>query len=223
MAEVYYYVPTEDSDYIVECGLKLSRWFEREILFEGINKKCFSALLNPKDDMIKFNNESLRCMKLDLPSEYCYVADKYLYEVGLNMSEIMESYYKSIIPLEKYIFGLYRLPECLITTTVIPGQVDILNKAQDTPVLFNSSEELYINNLIEINKEIYEDFDDIVLYYFYSKLAGYKNITKIEEKNKGIAIFIDTTNIEGEKIHTIKMPKTVIEIENNNGDLKSEI
>ena len=222
MAEVYYYVPAEDSDYIIECGLKLSRWYEKEILIEGINKKCFSALLNPKDNMEKFSDEHLKCIKLDIPSEYCYVADKYLYEAGLYIPEIMESYYKSIIPIEKYLFGLYRLPECLVTTTVIPEQVGILNKAQDIPVLFNSSEELYINNLTEINKEIYEDFDDMILYYFYSKLAEYKNITCIEDKNNEMAIFIDNTNIKKDKIYTIKIPKIIAKT-GNNGDKNGEI
>lgn len=208
MAEVYFYVPTKDSEHIVECGLKLSQFFEREVLIENTNKKCFSALLNPKDDMVKFNDESLKCIKLDLPSEYCFVADKYLYEVALNIPELMEFYYKSIIPVKNYKFGLYRLPECLVTTTVIPGQISILNKPQDIPVLFNCSEELYINNLIEINKDLYSDFDDIALYHFYTKLVEHKkNIRKIVDKNTRIAIFIDEDDVGNGKVHVIKIPE----------------
>ncbi|HOJ09193.1 MAG TPA: hypothetical protein PK733_01180 [Clostridiales bacterium] len=217
MAEVYYYVPAEESENIVECGLKLSVWHSKEIMIEGIIKKCISALLNPKDDINKFNDEAYKCIKLDLPPDYCYVADRYLYEAGVDMPEVMELYLKSIIPLEKYIFGSYRLPECLVTTTVIPGQADLLNKAQDTPVLFNSSEELYLNNLIEFNKEKYYDFDDITMYFFYCKLSELKQIVKIEDKNRKIAVFIDNTDNGNERIYTIKIPETICNIENNSG------
>lgn len=208
MAEVYYYVPVEDSDYVIECGLKLSRWFDKEVVIQGKNKKCFSALLNPKDDMEKFNDKSLRCIKLDPPPEYCYVADKYLYKIGLNIPEVIELYYSSIIPIKNYIFGIYRLPECLVTTTAIQGQTDLLNKAQDIPVLFNYSEELYINNLMESNKETYECFEDMILYCFYSRLAEEKIMRKIEDKKTGVALFFYNDNKIDEKAKIIKIPKS---------------
>jgi len=100
-------------------------------------------------------------------------------------------YYKSVIPLENYIFGSYRLPECLVTTTVIPEQIYIANKAQDAPVLFNNSEELYLNNILEINKDVYKNFEDMLLYCFYSKLSELGDLLKIEDQGKGIAVFIE--------------------------------
>jgi len=42
------------------------------------------------------------------------VADKYLYEIGLNHSEVMELYLDSIMPIKDYTFGLYRLPDALL-------------------------------------------------------------------------------------------------------------
>jgi len=211
MAEVYYYVPAKETDHIIECGLKLSQWYDKEVLIERTSKRCISALLNPKDDIKKFNDDTLRCIKMELPFDYCYVADKYLFEVGQSKPEVMDLYYKSIIPLENYIFGLYRLPECLVTTTVIPGQIYVVNKAQDSPVLFNNSEELYLNNLIEINKETYDQYEDMSLYYFYSKLAEGGNITKIEDLDRGIAIFVDKGNTicnnYKTKVYTIKIPE----------------
>jgi len=95
MVEVYYYIPKEE----VENGLKLSEYFDKEVVIGNTRQKCISALLNPKDDMEKYRSESLRCVKLELPPEYCFVADKYLYEIGLNHSEVMELYLK-IIPLD---------------------------------------------------------------------------------------------------------------------------
>ncbi|NSW89725.1 MAG: hypothetical protein HPY74_03400 [Firmicutes bacterium] len=206
MAEVYYYIPADKAEYVVECGLKLSRWYDKEVLINGVKKKCIAALLNPKDDIEKFNNNNLKCIKLEVPSNYCYVADKYLYDTGINIPEVMDLYTASIVPIEKYLFGFHRLPECLVTTTVIAGQVRIMNKIKDSPVLINSSEELYIDNLIEMNKERYIDFEDTVLYYFYSKLAEFQKIDKIEDREKKIAIFID--KVQGRAI-TIKIPEMI--------------
>jgi len=84
MVEVYYYIPKEEVENAVECGLKLSEYFDKEVVIGNTRQKCISALLNPKDDMEKYRSESLRCVKLELPPEYCFVADKYLYEIGLN-------------------------------------------------------------------------------------------------------------------------------------------
>ena len=39
--------------------------------------------------MKKFKDDSLRCIKMELPSEYCYVADKYLFELGQSKPELM--------------------------------------------------------------------------------------------------------------------------------------
>jgi len=210
MAEVYYYIPVSEAEYIVECGLKLSRWYDREVLINGDKKKCISALLNPKDDIEKYSNDNLMCVKLEVPSNYCYIADKYLYNVSIDIPDAMELYTSSIIPIDKYIFGFHRLPECLVTTTVIEGQISIMSRVQDSPVLLNSSEELYIYNLIETNKEKYLDFEDTSLYYFYSSLAEFEKIDKIEDKKKKIAIFIDK---EVKRAIIIKVPEVIMEIE----------
>ena len=191
MAEVYFYVPSEEAGNAVECGLKLSTWYEKEVTINGEVKKCISALLNPKDDPIKYKSAELKCLKLELLPKYCYVADSLLYQVGLDYPEVMELYNYSIIPLERYIFGSYRLPECLITSTAINGQVAILDKRLDSPILFDKSEDLYVNNLIQIYKEEHDDFNDAMIYSFYCKLAEIGRVKKIEDGQKKIAVFLD--------------------------------
>jgi len=203
MVEVYYYVPSNEVVDAVECGLKLSKWFDKEIVIDGDNRKCISALLNPKDDMEKYRRAELKCLKLEVSPGYCFAADKYLYEAGLNSPEVMELYIKSILPVEKYIFGSYRLPECLVTSTIIGGHISVLDKRLDSPVLFDNSEELYVNNIIESYKEIHSDFNDIMLYYFYCKLADVKKVDRVEDNEKKIAVFID--RISGKAI-TVKIP-----------------
>jgi len=201
--EVYYYLPVDEVENAIECGLKLSKWFDKEVMIEGEIKRCISTLLNPRDDMQKYNSEKYRCVKLDVPLKYCYVADAYLYEVGTDYPEIMEKYLESVIPLEKYVFGMYRLPECLVTSTVIGEQISIYSKKLDSPILFENSNEIYIKNIMETYKDKNEDFYDNLLYLFYSKLAESQKVVKIEDESTNAAIFIDKRN---GKVFTFKTP-----------------
>jgi len=203
MVDVYYYVPVHKADISVKSGIKLSEGFDKEVVIEGVRRKCFSALLNPKDDIAKYNSPSLKCLRFEVQPRYCYVAEKCFYEAGLRNPEIMKMYTDSIVPVEKYIFGSYRFPECLVTSTIIWGHVSVMNKSKDSPVLFESSEQLYINNIVEECRERYEYADDAMLYYFYSKLAEIKKFDKIENIKNGFDIFIDR---ESQKKLILKVP-----------------
>lgn len=205
--DIYYYLPAGEVGRAVECGLKLSDWYDREVEISGENRKCLSALLNPKDNMGKYRSDDFKCVKLDLPLKYCYTADRFLYEAGLKSVQAAAMYKESIIPLKNYVFGSYRLPECLVTCTPIPGQISVLDKRLDSPVLFDNSEELYINNIIETNREKYEWFFDTLLYYFYSKLCEEGSMHKIEDSEKGIAIF--NGGFSGKPV-TVKIPPAEI-------------
>lgn len=191
MLEVYYYIPANEAEYVIECGLKLSRWYSREVLINGVLRKCLTAFLNPKDDLEKYRSQNLKCVKLEVATGYCFVADSWLYAVGEYSPEARELYVKSIVPVESYIFGTYRLPECLITTTVIGGNISPLDKRRDSPVLFDNSEELYINNIIEAQKESHPEFYDAMLYYFYLKLSEEGKYIMLEDRAHGIAAFVD--------------------------------
>jgi hypothetical protein len=203
MVEVYFFLPAQEVDTVVECGLKLSKWAEREAVIEGESRKCVSALLNPRDDMKKYKSSEFRCVKLEVQPKFCYVADRSLYEVGLGSQEAMDMYMGSVLPVENYIFGSYRLPECLVVTTILPGQIHVLNKRLDSPILIGSSEELYINNIIETYKERHEDFYDCLLYNFFSKLAQIGKADKIEVSDKNITVFVDKTR---EKVFIVRKP-----------------
>jgi hypothetical protein len=203
MVEVYFYMPVNEVGNAVECGMKLSQWFDKEVQINGENRKCIAAFLNPKDDMYKYKSTDLRCVKLQLDAKYCFVGDKFLYQVGVNIPKALELFNQSIIPIEKYIFGSYRIPECLVLSTIIAGQIEVLDKRLDSPVLFGNSEELYINNIIETYREEYDDFNDAVLYSFYCKLVDAGKMEIIEDSDKKIAVFIDK---EKGKNYTIMVP-----------------
>lgn len=201
MAEVYYYLPADKVEHVVECGIKLSRLYDRETVINGQTKKCISALLNPKDDMVKYQSEKLKCVKLNLPARYCFVADRYLYLSAQRHSHAMELFNSSIVPIQDYVFGSYRFPECLVATTVIYNQISKLNKKLDSPVLYDNSEKLYLNNIMESYREAFDDFYDNVLYFLFNELVEKGRFKKIEDHDTGITIFIDNKT---DRIYTIK-------------------
>ena len=203
MVEVYFYLPAGHVANAVECGIKLSDWYSKEIELEGGIRKCISALLNPRDDMKKYMSSEFKCLKMEIMSKYCYVADGLLYQTGLKNHEAMDMYLRTIVPVEKYGFGHFRLPECLVVSTVIGDYVSILDKRLDSPILYNNSEELYVGNIIEDFKEKYSNFNDALLYSFFLKLTESGIYRMISDEGSGTAIFID--NIE-EKVYTIRIP-----------------
>lgn len=189
MAEVYYYLPTDEVENAVDCGIKLSVWYNREIPLSKVPQKCLVAYLNPRDNMDKYNDPTYECIKMEIDPKYCYVSDGILFHMSKDNPHLFELYLKSILPVDKYIFGSYMLPECLVTTTVIGDYVQILNKKQDSPFLFENSEEIYLKNIIETNRDKYKDFDNTLLYYFYNGLAEISIIDRIEDREKKWVVF----------------------------------
>lgn len=200
MVEVYYYVKTENVPNILDCGLKLSSFHNREAIIDGEKILCFSGLLNPKDNMELYRSAEFTCLKIQVKPEKCYVADKFLSDnAGAGDLGL---YYNSIISVEKYIFGAYRLPECLITTTILAGEASVLDKRMDSPVIYTNSEELYINNILQELREKLAETDDFLLYYFFDKLAGINKIRKYENPEKCTAVF----RTEDGRTYCVKKP-----------------
>ncbi len=190
MVEIYYYAKTENLSNILDCGLKLSACYNREVVIDGERVICFSGLLNPKDDMELYKSSEYTCLKIQAKNEKCFIADRFLHENANKLeSSEMELYYKSVVPINKYIFGAYRLPECLITTTILPGEAAVLDKRMDSPVIYSNSEELYINNVLQDLREQLAESDDFLLYYFFDRLAEEKQVEKLENSHKGTAVF----------------------------------
>lgn len=200
MSEVYYYVKSENVSNIIDCGLKLSTFHNKEVIIGEEKKLCFSGLINPKDDLELYKSTSYSCLKLQVKSEKCFIADRFIYETAQNQN--MGLYYKTIVPIEQYMFGKYRLPECLITTTILAGEASILDKRMDSPVLYSNSEELYINNILQELREQFVETDDALLYYFFDKLADLGKLDKIENSNTGKSVFKN----ESGKTYCVKTP-----------------
>ena len=127
MITLYYYVHKEEAFTIAECGLKLSGRFDRQVFIDGSLKRCMSALIAPDAGHTWFGSPGYRCLKLQIPPRYCYVADGSLYEEGLEKSSMSGSYAASVLPVEKYTAGLYENPEYLVACTVLSEQIRIIN------------------------------------------------------------------------------------------------
>ncbi len=212
MLDVYYYLPKAHMDEIIGCGLKLSEWYDREVLIGGELKRCISTLLNPRDDPEKYKSDRYRLLRFSVKESYCYVADRYLYQLswdlkstvspgeqeGLGKPEevpdwkkVLDMYHRSLIPVEEYRFGTLRLPECLVFTTVIGEDIHIEPKGLGVPVLYEDSPKLYLNNVLEGLREQNDEIDEYLLYCFFDKLAEMKRFVKIEDKRKNTAVFLD--------------------------------
>lgn len=203
MAEVYFYIPADKAADAVECGIKLSEWYSREVRIDGETKRCISALLNPRDDSERDAMSDNMCIKLEVHPKYCRVADSLLFKVGLEHPEAMELYEKSIVPMEQYTYGSYRLPEVLITGTILGDQISLPGKWLDTPVLYSNSQDLYFSNLLEGMQEEYEDIDDALLYLFFQMLHKEGKAGMIEDPASGLAVF---TRYKDGRVYTIKIP-----------------
>lgn len=190
MVEVYFYVPAERAEEIAACGIKLSEWHNRVVNIGGEPKKrCIAALLNPRDDIAAYKSPEFRCIKLEVNPKYCYIAEGFYYRLDIEKPEIKELYEKSVIPVGEYIFGKYRMPECLILSTVIGDSINVLDGKFDSLILFNNSEDLYFSNVLERMKEEHEDFNDATLYYLLDASAAAGDFDKIEDAERSMAVF----------------------------------
>lgn len=192
MAVVYYYVPIGKLEDIIDCGLKLSEWKDgyQSIPWEEIEKPCFSAFLHPLD-CERHKDSSYRCIKLNIPVEYCVVYDSDLYRLNNQFPELKEYYIKSMVPLNDYIFGSIRKPECFVFTTVLSEQISLLGKGMDEPILYENSEVLYVNNILNRFNDWYKAFNSVLLYSYLTIQEKNGAFRCYRSGNDNIAVFFD--------------------------------
>jgi len=178
--QAYYYIPIEEKEDILSCGIKLSVKADRIITInDTLTTFCISALLNPKDDLEKYKSYNFICLRLEIKDEYCYIANK-------DLLHIEDFYEKSVTKLSDYILGSYSAPECLITCTILPESISIKNKVIDFPILYDNSRDLYLNNLIYDMKDVYNNYDEVTLGLFLENLCSNGKFKKIEKNDLSI-------------------------------------
>ncbi len=132
MAIVYRYVLKEKVVDYLKYGIRLSKQFDKEVILNGYWKQCITALLNPKDNIEKFNSENYVGLKIEVSPDYCKIVET------SNEKENLKA-----IEYKDYILGTYKNPEVLITTSILPEKISVLNKDIDVPVLYDNSQDYY--------------------------------------------------------------------------------
>lgn len=147
MSVIYYYTKNENLPIFLKYGIRLSKNFNKELNINGYVKPFLIGLLNPKDDLEKYNSNDYACLKLDILDDHLRVIDK---EVINNYNGEQLSYTQ----INNYIFGSLKNPIVLIDTSVISDKISIYNKTIDIPLLFDNSEEFFYE--LEVRKIIAE-------------------------------------------------------------------
>ncbi len=178
----YFYIKKEDIIETCECGLKLSKWFDTEIIIDMFEKKAITAYLTPKDNIKKYNNPNYVCLKLELNSNKLFVVEKIYYE--LNKKSL---YKESLILANKYIVGTYRFPVFVITHTVLGEYISILDKKRDIPVLYDNNEEMYLKAMYSKLEYLDSNFYDKAIYGYLNNSSDYK---KVDSESNKYEVFI---------------------------------
>ncbi|MGI6123086.1 MAG: hypothetical protein ACOYIG_02710 [Acetivibrionales bacterium] len=191
MADLYFFVHKDKIEDVVDCGLKLSEWYDREIAIPeiGDNRKVIKTFLNPRDDLKKLKDTQFRCLRLQVELEYCWVADASLYRMGQEDSGIMEQYLNNIVPLKDYCFGTFKNPEALVLTSVLPEYIEVTGVALDIPLLYENSETLYLVNLLEKYEQLHNDSGNHLLYAFFTYLESKGEVSRFEDKEHKNVVF----------------------------------
>ena len=160
MVDVYFYIPKEEVNEVVSTGIDIAKYGTKEVEFLEKKQTVLVALLNPKDDIKKYSDDSYECLKISVnPSEVLVGDCTFYYE------ETMDKYFKSLELLENYVFGTKRNPECLILTSITTG-ISKLNKGFDSPIIYENSEKLYIDSIFGECREKEDNFDDKALFLY---------------------------------------------------------
>lgn len=136
MAIVYYYTKNENLPIFLKYGIRLSKNFDKELNINGYTKPFLIGMLNPKDDLEKYNSQKYTCLKLDIINDHLKIIDM---SVINNYSGEQLSYSQ----INTYIFGTLKNPIVLIDTSVIADKISLYNKNIDIPILYDNSEDFF--------------------------------------------------------------------------------
>jgi hypothetical protein len=165
VVEVYKHVPKELAQDIVHCGLKLSQYGTVTVEGKGGVSRYIPCYFNPKDEKELYGKEDYACIRITIPNNYCKVGNEFLRN---DTNELINDLFEqSLMPVDQYLFGMYRKPVCLITRTVQAGEIALAGKHLDYPVIVDDAERLYLQNILTCRTEENEKWLDAVLYAYF--------------------------------------------------------
>ncbi|MDR0286249.1 MAG: hypothetical protein LBI03_00845 [Clostridiales bacterium] len=178
--KLYYSVSEDEYNSLTECGKKLNDYYDKIIFLNGTERKFFMARLHPAD----YEDKQKRIVKLILNEDIVYVAEGAFYNCGLD-----DLYQKSVIKYSSYVLGMYRDPECLFSSTILPQEIEGYDSRRDEPLLYGCSSELYVNRLLNEARDAESSFDEIILAAYYNIKAEKDGLSV--KKGKDNKVFFD--------------------------------
>lgn len=197
MAIVFYYIEKEKVEDILANGLKIDQLADYQFVVDGETKSCIISFLSPKDDLLKYGSPDHVCLELDIQIKDMYVFNGDLDAVDKN------AYLASLIPLEKYKFAAYRKPEIVVTSDIASTNVAVSGKIIGTPILFESSEKIYKESIMEELRLRYKDFDETLLGIFFMMMVSKGRMKLIGQKKYGTKTVYIYEDASSQKIYTL--------------------
>ena len=175
MATIYFYVKSSKLNETLRYGIKLSQNFSHIIPIKGTEKKCMVGLLNPKDDLDKYNSDEYVCLKLNLYPEQCYILNEVFLVIPPKNYEIVN--------IKDYKYGELENPRVIFSCSILPEEITILNKTIDEPLLFDNSKDLFYQ--IKISKMI-DELAPSEVYFALCEYMDYKESKALSNLEKSL-------------------------------------
>lgn len=206
MAGVYFYVPGSRLGDTVSCGIKLSEFSDREVLLPDspFPRRVLPALLNPNDRPDLAASSEWRCVRISVDPKSCWVGDRLLYRAGMTDPAVMAHYRSTMTLLAGYRYGSFRHPECLIPSSVLSESIEVTGRTRDIPVLYRSSEALYLANAMERVAERLGDDGNALLFAWYDRQAALGRMARHDDPDDGMAVFLSP---DGEETAVMRIPE----------------
>ncbi len=169
MITLYYYIDSSKLENVRRFGLKLSENYSHTVPMNGLPKRVFVTLLNPKDDLTKYNSPNYTCLKIHMYPEHCYVIN----EVSLIINPKDGNY--NLIPVMDYVYGEYENPRVIFNTSILPEQIELLDDTIDEPILFESSKDLFYHARLN---ELLDEMDPQEAYFALCDYIDYNKPNK---------------------------------------------
>ncbi|MCG8516203.1 MAG: hypothetical protein MI740_18915 [Halanaerobiales bacterium] len=173
MSYVYHFTKKENLKQIINEGLKTFSNYNK--LGSKIREQAIYAWLLPSDDKMGYlKNERYVCLELEVDPQKCVVANMdwissaYVNLIGaggqpkdINTMRTLVYYYDNFcVPINKYINGLFRVPEVIINENIEPKYIRVHNgddrgiynlKFKDNTQTYEKRIEEKLSNLIDVD------------------------------------------------------------------------
>ncbi len=154
---VYCWLQPDGAEKAVREGLEPEGEGLKGESFRETGGKYIAALLHPGDEEKRAGRV---CVKLRIEPEKAYVA-----ETG----RIREKIGETLVKASGYRLGEYRKPVCLIAGRVPADNISIYDSSFDEPLLYESSEKLYVDRLFALADEADPGFRETALKAYFEK------------------------------------------------------